>query len=162
MVFVFVWFISLSMIISKSIHVAVNDIISFFKIFLLQLLYNVVLFSAVQQSESAICICVHTHIHTHIYIPYFQNFRSMQVTTEHWVEFPVHQETVCSHQLSILYIVSVYAKVGSQEIPGVTDKFGLGVQNEEEQRLIVFCQENALVIANTLFQQHKRQLYTWT
>ena len=51
-------------------------------------------------------------------------------------------------------------KVGSQEIPGVTGKFGLGVQNETGQRLIEFCQENALVIANTLFQQHKRRLYT--
>ena len=47
-------------------------------------------------------------------------------------------------------------KVGSQEIPGVTGKFGLGEQNEAEQRLTEFCQENALVIANTLFQQHKR------
>ena len=54
------------------------------------------------------------------------------------------------------------AKIGSQEIPGVTGKFGLGVQNEAGQRLTEFCQENALVIANTLFQQHKRQLYTWT
>ena len=54
------------------------------------------------------------------------------------------------------------AKVGSQEIPGVTGKFGLGVQNEAEKRLIGFCQENTLVIANTLFQQHKRRLYTWT
>ena len=53
------------------------------------------------------------------------------------------------------------AKLGSQETPGVIGKFGLGVQNEAEQRLIEFCQENALVIANTLFQQHKR-LYTWT
>ena len=52
--------------------------------------------------------------------------------------------------------------VGSQEIPRVTGKFGLGVQNEAGQRLIEFCQENALVIANTLFQQHKRRLYTWT
>jgi len=50
----------------------------------------------------------------------------------------------------------------SQETPGVTGKFGLGVQNEVEQRLTEFCQENALVIANTLFQQHKRWLYTWT
>ena len=49
----------------------------------------------------------------------------------------------------------------SQETPGVTGKFGLGVQTEEEQRLIAFCQENALVIANALFQQHKRRLYTW-
>ena len=54
------------------------------------------------------------------------------------------------------------AKVGSQETPGVTGKFGLGTQNEAGQRLIEFCQENALVIANTLFQQHKRRLYTWT
>ena len=52
------------------------------------------------------------------------------------------------------------AKVGSQETPGVTGKFGLGVQNEAGQRLIEFCQENTLVIANTLFQQHKRSLYT--
>ena len=54
------------------------------------------------------------------------------------------------------------AKVRSQEIPGVTGKFGLGVQNEAGQRLTEFCQENALVIANTLFQTHKRRLYTWT
>ena len=54
------------------------------------------------------------------------------------------------------------AKVGSQETPGVTGKFGLGMRNEAGQRLIEFCQENALVIANTLFQQHKRRLYTWT
>ena len=52
------------------------------------------------------------------------------------------------------------AKVGSQEIPGVTGKFGLGAQNEAGQRLTEFCQENALVIANTLFQQHKSLLYT--
>ena len=54
------------------------------------------------------------------------------------------------------------AKIGSQETPGVTREFGLGVQNEAGQRLIEFCQENSLVIANTLFQQHKRRLYTWT
>ena len=54
------------------------------------------------------------------------------------------------------------AKAGSQETPGVTGKFGLGVWNEAGQKLIEFCQENALVIANTLFQQHKRRLYTWT
>ena len=54
------------------------------------------------------------------------------------------------------------AKVRSQEIPGVTGKFGLGVQNEAGQRLTEFCQENALIIADTLFQQHKRRLYTWT
>ena len=57
----------------------------------------------------------------------------------------------------VLFIIEDWnAKVGSQEIPGVTGKFGLGVQNEAGQRLIEFCQENTLVIANTLFQQHKR------
>ena len=63
----------------------------------------------------------------------------------------------------VLFIIGDWnAKVGSQEIPGVTGKFGLGVQNEAEQRLIEFCQESTLVIANTLFQQEKRRLYTWT
>ena len=52
------------------------------------------------------------------------------------------------------------AKVGSQETPGVTGKFGLGVQSEAGQRITEFCQEKALVIANTLFQQHKRRVYT--
>ena len=63
----------------------------------------------------------------------------------------------------VLFIIGDWnTKVGSQETPGVSGKFELGVQNEAGQRLIEFCQENALVIANTLFQQHKRILYTWT
>ena len=63
----------------------------------------------------------------------------------------------------VLFIIADWnAKVGSQETPGVTGKFGLRVQNKAGQRLIEFCQENTLVIANTLFQQHKRRLYTWT
>ena len=64
---------------------------------------------------------------------------------------------------NVLFIIGDWnAKLGSQETPGVTGKFDLGMQNEAGQRLIEFCQENALVIANTLFQQHKRRLYTWT
>ena len=63
----------------------------------------------------------------------------------------------------VLFIIGDWnAKVGSQETPGVTGKFGLGMWNEAGQRIIEFCQENALVIANTPFQQHKRRLYTWT
>ena len=63
----------------------------------------------------------------------------------------------------VLFIIGDWnAKVGSQETPGVTGKFGLGICNEAGQRLIEFFQENALVIANTHFQQHKRRLYTWT
>ena len=67
-----------------------------------------------------------------------------------------------THKKDVLSIIGHWnEKVGSQEIPGVTGKFGLGIQNEAGQRLIEFCQENALVIANTLFQKHKRRLYTW-
>ena len=63
----------------------------------------------------------------------------------------------------VLFIIGDWIeKVGRQELPGVTGKFGLGVQNKAGQRPIEVCQENALVIANTLFQQHKRRLYTWT
>ena len=63
----------------------------------------------------------------------------------------------------VLFIIGDWhAKVGSQELAGVTGKFGLGLQNEASQRLTEFCQENMLVIVNTLFQQHKRKLYTWT
>ena len=61
----------------------------------------------------------------------------------------------------VVFIIGDWnAKVGSQETPGVTGRFGLGIWNEAGQRLIEFCQENTLVIANTLFQQHKRRLYT--
>ena len=61
----------------------------------------------------------------------------------------------------VLFIIGDWnAKVGSQETPGVTGKFGLGMQNEAAKRLMEFCRENALVIANTLLQQHKRRLYT--
>ena len=63
----------------------------------------------------------------------------------------------------VLFIIGDWnAKVASQETPRVTEKFGLGEQNEAGLKLIQFCQENALIIANTLFQQHKRRLYTWT
>ena len=63
----------------------------------------------------------------------------------------------------VLFIIGDWnAKVGSQETPGVTRIFGLGIQNEAGQMLTEFCQENTLVIANTLFQQHERPFYTWT
>ena len=63
----------------------------------------------------------------------------------------------------VLFIIGDWnAKVGSQETPGETGKFGLGVRNEAGQRLIGLCQDNTLVIANTVFQQHKRRLYIWT
>ena len=68
-----------------------------------------------------------------------------------------------THIKDVFFIIGNWnAKVGSQETPGITGKFDLGVRNEAGQRLTEFCEENALVNANTLFQQHKRRLYTWT
>ena len=72
-------------------------------------------------------------------------------------------ELTHTHTQNVLFVIGDWnGKVGSQETPGVTGKFALGVQNEAGQRLTELCQENLLFIANTLFQQHKRQLYTWT
>ena len=75
---------------------------------------------------------------------------------------PTRPSRTNTHKRGPFIIGEWNAKVGSQEILGVTGKFGLGVQKEAGQRLIEFCQENTLVIANTLFQQYKRRLYTWT
>ena len=72
------------------------------------------------------------------------------------------QDLELTPKKDVLFILGDWnAKVGSQETPGVTGKFGLGIQNEAGQRLIEFCQENTLVIENNLFQQHKRRLYIW-
>ena len=80
-----------------------------------------------------------------------------------WFYEDLHDLLELTPQKDVLFIIGDWnAKVGSQETPGVTGKFGLGVRNEAGQRLIEFCQENGLVIANTLFQQHKRRFYTWT
>ena len=83
-----------------------------------------------------------------------QYLDTISKTTEYLCSFP--RQTIQYHS------IQVYAPTSNAETPGVTGKFGLGLQNEARQRLIEFCQENALVIANTLFQQHKRRLYTWT
>ena len=80
-----------------------------------------------------------------------------------WFHEDLHDLLELTPKKDVLFIIWDWnAKVGSQETPGVTGKCGLGVQYEAGQRLINFCQENALVIANTLFQQYKRRLYTWT
>ena len=81
--------------------------------------------------------------------------RSSQPDLQHLLELTPKKD--------VLFIIGDWnAKVGSQETPGVTGKFGLGIRNEAGQRLIEVCQENALITADTLFQQHKRRLYTWT
>ena len=80
-----------------------------------------------------------------------------------WLYEDLQDLSELTHKKDVLFIIGdLKAKLGSQETPGVTGKFGLGIWNEAGQRLIEFCQENAQVIANTLFQQHKRRLYTWT
>ena len=80
-----------------------------------------------------------------------------------WFYEDLQDRLALTPKKDVLFIIGDWnAKVGSQEAPGVTAKFGLGMRNEAGQRLIEVCQENALVIANTLFQQHKRRLYTWT
>ena len=90
------------------------------------------------------------------------------VTLKNWVDWvceDLQDLLELTPKNDVLVIIGDWnAKVGSEETPGVTGKFGLGMWNEAGQRLIFieFCQENALVIANTLFQQHKRRLYTWT
>ena len=77
-------------------------------------------------------------------------------------QLPLQDLLELTPQKDVLFFIGVWnAKVGCQEISGAMGKFGLGVQDETRQRLTEFCQENTLVIANTLFQQHKRRLYTW-
>ena len=78
-----------------------------------------------------------------------------------WVYEDLQDLLELTPKRDVFFIIGDWnAKVGSQETPGVTGKFGLGIRNEAGQRLTKFCQANALVIANTLFQQHKRRLYT--
>ena len=92
---------------------------------------------------------------------YAQTNNAEEVEAEHFYE-NLQDLLELKPPKDALFIIGDWnAKVGSQEIPGVTGKSGLGVQNEAGQRLTEFCQKNALVIANT-FQQHKRRLYTWT
>ena len=79
-----------------------------------------------------------------------------------WFYFDLQDLLELTPKQDVLFIIVDWnVKVGGQEIPGATGRFGLGVQNEGGQRLTEFCQ-NTLVIPNTLFQQHKRRLYTWT
>ena len=87
----------------------------------------------------------------------------MQEAEVEWFYEDLQDLLNLTFQKDVLFIIGDWnAKIGSQEIPGVTGKFGLGVQNKTGQRLTEFSQDNTLVIANILFQQHKRRLYTWT
>ena len=93
------------------------------------------------------------YLSSSVFLVYWPRIRSILMKWELAVMFPVSP----SFSIYLIFRSRLW-----QEIPGVTGKFGLGVQNEAGQRIIEFSQENALVIANTFFQQHKRRLYTWT
>ena len=89
--------------------------------------------------------------------------RNAEEVEVEWFNEDLQDVLVLTPKKDVLFIIGDWnAKVGSQEILGVTGKFGLGVQNEAGQRLIESCQENALVIGNIFFQQHKRRCSTWT
>ena len=93
---------------------------------------------------------------------YVLNSNAEEVEVE-WFYEDLQDLLELTPQKDVLFIIGDWnAKVGRQETPGVTGKFGLGIQNEAGQSLTEFCQEKAMVIANTLFQKHKRILYTWT
>ena len=103
----------------------------------------------------------HYYSPTVFMLPTFNKYKNYFATLGNWKFLQDLLEL--TPQKDVLFIIGEWnAKVGSQETPGVTGKFGLWIWNEAGQRLIEFCQENALVIANTLFQQHKRRLYTRT
>ena len=91
---------------------------------------------------------------------YAQNSNAEEAEIE-WLYEDLQDLLEPTPKKDVLFIIGDWnAKVGNQETPGITGKFGLGVQNEAGQILIEFCQENSLIIANSLFQQHKRRLYT--
>ena len=96
-------------------------------------------------------------------IPVYAPTSNAEETEVEWFYEDLQDLLEPTPKKDVLFIIGDWnAKAGSQETPGVTGKFGLGMRNEAGQRLIEFCQENKLVIANTLFHQHKRRLYTWT
>ena len=96
-------------------------------------------------------------------IPVYAPTSNAEEAEVEWIYEDIQDLLKLTPKKDVLFIIGDWnAKVGSQETPGVTGKFGLGMRNEAGQRLTEFCQENALVKANTLFQQHNRRLYTWT
>ena len=96
-------------------------------------------------------------------IPVYATTSNAEEAEAEWIYEDLQDLLEITPKKDLLFILGDWnGKVGSQKTPGVTDKFGLGIQNEAGQILIEICQENTMVIANTLFQQHKRRLYTWT
>ena len=115
-----------------------------------------------QKRQNDLCLFPRQSIQHHIIQVYDLTSNAEEAEVERFYE-DLQDLLELTPKKDVLFIIGDWnAKVGSQEIPEVTGKFGLGVQNEAVQRLTGFCQEHALDTANTLFQQHKRRLYTWT
>ena len=115
-----------------------------------------------QKRQNDLCSFPKQTIHITVIQVYAPTSNAEEAEVEHFYE-DLQDLLELTPKKDVLFIIGDWnAKVGSQETPRVTGKFGLGLQNEAGQKLIEFCQENTLVIANTLFQQHKRRLYTWT
>ena len=115
-----------------------------------------------QNRQNDLCASPRQNIQYHSYPSLCPNQNAEETEVERFYE-DLQDLLELTPKKDVLFIIGEWnAKVGSQETPVVTGKFGLGMRNEAGQRLIEFCQENALVIANTLFQQQKRILNTWT
>ena len=114
-----------------------------------------------QKRQNDLCSSARQTIQYHIIQVYAATSNAEEAEVE-WFYEDLQDLLELTPQKDVPFIIGDWnAKLGSQETPGVTGKFGLGMRNEAGQRLIEFCHENALVIANTLFQQ-KRRLYMWT
>ena len=115
-----------------------------------------------QKGQNDLCSFPRQLIHITVIQVYALTSNAEEVEVE-WFYKDLQDLLELTPKKYVLFIIGDWnAKVGSQEIPRVTGKFGLGVQNEAGQRLTEFCQKNTLVISNTLFQKPKRRLYTWT
>ena len=115
-----------------------------------------------QKRQNDLCLFPRQTIHYHGIQAYAPTSNTEEAEVE-WFYEDLQDLLELAPKKDVLFSIGDWnAKVGSQETAGLTGKLGLGIRNEAGQRLIEFCQENALVTANTLFQQHKRRLYTWT
>ena len=114
-----------------------------------------------QKKQNDLCSFPRQTIQYHSY-PSLWPTSNAEETEVEWFYEDLQDLVELTPQKDVFFIIGDWnVKVGSQETPGVTGKFGLGMWNEAGQKLIEFCQENALIIANILFQQHKRRLYFW-
>ena len=115
-----------------------------------------------QKRQNDLCSFPRQTIQYHVIQAYAPTSNAEEAEVE-WFYEDLQDLLELTPKNDVLFIIGDWnAKVRSQETPGITSKFGLGIWNETGQRLIDFCQEYALVIAITLLQQHKRRLYTWT